>query len=162
MTISISTQLSKNSALPDDLDLSFFTKYLSERSSNSTCFSYELPGPVVLSPELEALMDDNLVESPKRFSEKDAAVLRRDGMIDDDGVISILVSVGIKDYLDAYAHGFTSLENHLDLIHNSVFDFGLPSNCTVLILGVIPSSLSQDSNDFLVLYTTDIGEYLTI
>lgn len=69
--------------------------------------------------------------------------------IDDDGFITVITAIDQDRYMEFRAAGLSTIgaDDEYDLLHSSLFDFGLPTDCTATILAV-------SGTDFIVSYTT--------
>lgn len=77
-------------------------------------------------------------------------------LVDDQGFLTIVTTVDQDEFMTQRAYGMTTegADDEHDLLHNTVFSFGLPYDATTLILAV-------QGTDFVVQYTTKIGEFIS-
>lgn len=77
-------------------------------------------------------------------------------LMDEQGEVTVVTSVGQREFFDAYSQFVhNSDDDHNDLLHDKVFDFGLPYASDVEILAV-------SGDEFIVSYRTDIAEALRV
>lgn len=109
--ITLAVHAGKDDSKPADWDWSALT---------------EADAYVVGASEVSAPM----VSEPMTFEQADA-------IRDDEGFVTVVVDISLDDMLDAAREAVLDQDNdHFDFIHGYAFDFGIPHDCSMRVVGV--------------------------